>query len=84
MGWRVLTRAFGLALAVWLAAAGGASAGGVFSNWAGIVVAGDWHAHSGEPSEVFDNARRDLTKASPPPTSASSPSDRNAIRPRRL
>ena len=63
MGWRVLTRAFGLALAVWLAAAGGASAGGVFSNWAGIVVAGDWHAHSGEPSEVFDNARRDLTKA---------------------
>ena len=63
MGWRVLARALGLARAFWLAAAGGASAGGVFSNWAGIVVAGDWHAHSGEPSEVFDNARRDLTKA---------------------
>jgi hypothetical protein len=56
-------RSFGLALAVWLLAASGASAGGVFSNWAAIVVAGDWHAHSGAPSEVFDNARRDLTKS---------------------
>lgn len=34
-----------------------------FSNWAAIIVAGDWHAHSGAPSEVFDNARRDLGKA---------------------
>src|ERR1700740_1664270 len=33
-----------------------------FDNWAAIVVAGDWHAHSGAPSEVFDNARRDLAK----------------------
>ncbi len=40
-----------------------ALASGAFSDWAAIVVAGDWHAHSGEPSEVFDNARRDLTKA---------------------
>ena len=31
-----------------------------FSDWAAIVVAGDWHAHSGAPSEVFDNARRDI------------------------
>src|SRR5690348_14740046 len=31
------------------------------SDWAAIVVAGDWHAHSGAPSEVFDNARRDIT-----------------------
>ena len=31
-----------------------------FSNWAAVVVAGDWHAHSGAPSEVFDNARRDI------------------------
>jgi len=31
-----------------------------FSDWGAIVVAGDWHAHSGAPSEVFDNARRDL------------------------
>lgn len=56
-------RSFGLALAVWLLAANTALAASPFSNWAAIVVAGDWHAHSGEPSEVFDNARRDLTKA---------------------
>lgn len=31
-----------------------------FSDWAAVVVAGDWHAHSGAPSEVFDNARRDI------------------------
>jgi hypothetical protein len=34
-----------------------------FDNWAALVVAGDWHAHSGAASEVFDNARRDLVKA---------------------
>jgi len=34
-----------------------------FSNWAVLVVAGDNHAHSGAPSEVFDNARRDLVRA---------------------
>jgi hypothetical protein len=28
-----------------------------------VVVAGDWHAHSGGPSEAFDNARRDVTAA---------------------
>ena len=33
-----------------------------FSNWAVLVVAGDDHAHSGAPSKVFDNARRDLVK----------------------
>jgi len=63
VAWPAWTRAFGLALAVWLLAANGAAAGGAFSNWAAIVVAGDWHAHSGAPSEVFDNARRDLGKA---------------------
>lgn len=31
-------------------------------DWAAIVVAGDWHAHSGAPSEVFDNARRDISR----------------------
>jgi len=36
-----------------------ASAAG-FADWAAIVVAGDWHSHSGAPSEVFDNARRDI------------------------
>jgi hypothetical protein len=34
-----------------------------FDNWAAIVVAGDWHAHSGGPSEAFDNARRDVSAA---------------------
>ena len=31
-----------------------------YGDWAAVVVAGDWHAHSGAPSEVFDNARRDV------------------------
>ena len=34
-----------------------------FQDWAAVVVAGDWHAHSGGPSEAFDNARRDVTQA---------------------
>jgi hypothetical protein len=40
-----------------------AAEAGAFSNWAVLVVAGDDHAHSGAPSEVFDNARRDLVRA---------------------
>ena len=28
-----------------------------------ILVAGDYRAHSGAPSKVFDNARHDLAKA---------------------
>jgi hypothetical protein len=38
-----------------------AFAQGPFSDWAAVVVAGDWHAHDGSPSEVFDNARRDIS-----------------------
>jgi hypothetical protein len=34
-----------------------------FAGWAAVVVAGDWHAHSGGPSEAFDNARRDVGNA---------------------
>lgn len=34
-----------------------------FQDWAAVVVAGDWHAHSGGPSEAFDNARRDVALA---------------------
>ena len=34
-----------------------------FSDWAVLVVAGDNRAHSGNPSQVFDNARKDLVKA---------------------
>ena len=40
-----------------------AAAAGAFSDWAAVVVAGDWHAHSGGPSEAFDNARRDVSRA---------------------
>jgi len=39
-----------------------ASANG-FQSWSAIVVAGDFRAHSGQPSEVFDNGRRDISKA---------------------
>jgi len=34
-----------------------------FANWAAVVVAGDFHAHSGGPTEAFDNARRDVGRA---------------------
>ena len=34
-----------------------------FSNWAVLLVAGDYRAHSGAPSKVFDNARADLATA---------------------
>jgi hypothetical protein len=40
-----------------------ATAASPFADWAAVVVAGDWHAHSGGPSEAFDNARRDITQA---------------------
>lgn len=30
------------------------------SDWAAVFVAGDWRAHSGKPSEAFDNARTDI------------------------
>jgi hypothetical protein len=34
-----------------------------FAGWAAVVVAGDYHAHSGVPTEAFDNARHDVTQA---------------------
>ncbi len=34
-----------------------------FDNWAAIVVAADNRAASGAPTEVFDNARRDIANA---------------------
>jgi hypothetical protein len=53
-----------LALGLWLALAGCADAAAApFATWAAVVVAGDWHAHSGAPSEAFDNARRDVGAA---------------------
>lgn len=40
-----------------------AQSASTFANWAAIVVAGDWRSHDGGPSEGFDNARRDISKA---------------------
>jgi hypothetical protein len=34
-----------------------------FSHWAVVLVSGDYRAHSGAPSKVFDNGRRDLATA---------------------
>jgi hypothetical protein len=40
-----------------------APSGPDFKDWAVLLVAGDYRAHSGAPSPVFDNARKDLAKA---------------------
>ncbi len=58
---RLAARLVGLIALLWAAAAPPAMAS-AFSDWAAVVVAGDWHAHSGGPSEAFDNARRDVTQ----------------------
>jgi len=47
-----------VALLMWAPAHGAG-----FSDWAAIVVSADWHSHSGAPSEVFDNGRRDISAA---------------------
>jgi hypothetical protein len=33
-----------------------------FADWGAMIVAGDWRASNGSPSEVFDNGRRELAK----------------------
>src|SRR5205085_1998697 len=48
---------------LWLALLAFPASAGPFDDWAAVVVAGDWHAHSGGPSEAFDNARRDVSQA---------------------
>jgi hypothetical protein len=61
-----MTRLAGLTLllGVWLGLAlPAAAATSPFANWAAVVVAGDWHAHDGASSEVFDNARHDVAQA---------------------
>ena len=52
-----------LALAWAGAACAAAAPPGPFGDWAAVVVAGDWHGHSGAATEAFDNARRDVSKA---------------------
>ena len=34
-----------------------------FSNWAAVVIAGDWRGHDGGDTEAFDNTRRDVAAA---------------------
>jgi hypothetical protein len=37
------------------------AASGPFADWAAVVVSGDYHAaHTNNPTETFDNARRDI------------------------
>ena len=50
-----------VALAALLAGSVSVAAAGPFSNWAAVVVSGDFHAaHTNNPTETFDNARRDV------------------------
>ena len=65
-----MTRRLGLfaiavvtALVAWGNGIRSAEAAGAFSDWAAVVVAGDFHSHDGGPSEAFDNARRDVSQA---------------------
>ncbi|WP_309605515.1 C13 family peptidase [Phenylobacterium sp.] len=60
---RRLARLAWLICALCLVGAAPAAADGAFSDWTAVIVAGDWHAHSGGPSEAFDNARRDVSLA---------------------
>jgi hypothetical protein len=60
---RLMARLAWLTACLWLAQAAPAAAASPFSDWSAVVVAGDWHSHSGGPSEAFDNARRDVTLA---------------------
>lgn len=60
----MLTAAIAAALAFAWAPTPSAAAG-PFSNWAAVVIAGDWHANSGRPTEAFDNARRDIAARLP-------------------
>jgi hypothetical protein len=56
-------RILAVAIGLWLSLFALPAAAGPFDDWAAVVVAGDWHAHSGGPSEAFDNARRDVAIA---------------------
>ena len=61
-GLAVLGAALLLALGAWAGRPAPAHAAGAFADWAAVVIAGDFHTHSGEPSEAFDNARRDVAR----------------------
>lgn len=48
--------------ALWVLAGGADARSGGFSDWAVVVVAGDWRSQTGT-TQAFDNARRDLSEA---------------------
>lgn len=52
----------GALMALLLCWAPSALAASPFSDWAAIVIAGDYHGAGGGPTEAFDNARRDVAK----------------------
>lgn len=59
---RAIAALTGLSLLLLTAQASAAPRGG-FSDWAAVVVAGDFAgAHGTGPTEAFDNARRDISK----------------------
>lgn len=58
-----LSRLIALAAALWLALGAPVQAASAFADWSAVVVAGDWRDHDGDPSEGFDNARRDVSAA---------------------
>src|SRR3954464_351282 len=60
--WLWMVLAVGIVLALVVLGSTYVQAGAYF-DWAGAVVAGDWHDHEGRPSEIFDNARRDVSAA---------------------
>ena len=68
---------------LWLAVARAGRAASPFGDWAAVVVAGDWHAHSGGPSEAFDNARRDVAQALSAPGFAPANLRQFSVRPER-
>ena len=60
---KMLRGLVGAAVAAVWALAGVADARSTdFSDWAVVVVAGDWRGHTG-PTQAFDNARKDLSAA---------------------
>ena len=51
-----------IAVIIALAGQGALAAPSPFADWAAIVVSGDFHAaHTNNPTETFDNARRDVS-----------------------
>ena len=59
----MIRRLLALVAAVLAFAAPAWASGGPFSDWAAVVVAGDFRASGGGTTQAFENARRDVAKA---------------------